>query len=402
MDSMPPPPSLASPSAVRDILTRYGLVARKGLGQHFLVDGNVLRRIVEIADLPPDGLALEIGPGLGTLTRALSTATGRVCAIEKDRLMLPVLEETVVPAGNVTILQGDAVRILERTSLPSLFGLPDTGAYPPHSHALRSEGRGVRSERVLPPHPYSLQPTAYSLHTDGDACATPLPHPHASTPPHSTPLQPSAPTPTIHCVSNLPYGITSPVLIALLEQKKWLASIVVMIQAEVAARLAAAPGTSDYGALSVFGQYHARVEVIMPVSRNCFFPPPDVESAIVRLIPVPGGTIAVGDEKRFFEVSRALFGQRRKTCLAALASAFRKPRERSSHAPLQPSAFSLQPEPLEPSALSLQPDRLRPQILASLEIAGIDPSRRGEELALVEIAAIADALGQGEACKAEG
>ena len=307
-----PGESLTSPSVVQRLLQSHGLRIRKQLGQHFLSDANVLRGMVEAARLPPEGATLEIGPGLGVLTRELSSRSTLVVAIEYDRKLLPVLLETALPAGNVRVVMGDAVRLLESQPTPALFagGDPPEGVewYGPERSELPASSRG----------------------------------------------------PEITCVSNLPYGITSPALVALLSQKEHFRSLVLMIQAEVADRLIARPGTAGYGALTVFASYHARVERVLPVSRRCFFPPPEVDSAVVRLTPVPGGTVPVKDPERFFQVSRALFGQRRKTSANAL--------------------------------LKLPDHPTRDQVASALESAGIPANTRGEDLSLEQMAAIADAL----------
>ncbi len=161
-------------------------------------------------------------------------------------------------------------------------------------------------------------------------------------------------------IANIPYNITSPLLAAFLEQRGRFARIVLLVQKEVAARLGAKPGTPDYGALSVFAQFHARVETVGLVSRRVFFPPPDVDSAVVRLTPHAAPPVAVADEALFFAVVRAAFGQRRKALLNALSG--------------------------DPTL-----GWTRERAASALEAAGIDPQRRGETLGLTEFARLADA-----------
>lgn len=302
------PPSqtlnLSSPTHVRSLLQQYGLHTRKSLGQHFLVDRNILNAIVAAAELPEHGKTLEIGPGLGTLTRELARHSAEVVAIEYDRSLITVLQETLSSSENVKIVEGDALRILRGYDLPALFG----------------------------------------------------PTPPSQAAPTTSPF-------AITCVSNLPYNLTSPILVALLERKSWFRSIVLMIQEEVAHRLVAKPGTSQYGALTVFVQYHARVEHVFNVGRQCFYPPPAVGSAVVRLTPLPLGAVPVVDPVRLFQVSRALFGQRRKTAANAL--------------------------------MSIDGGRTRMEVMDAFQKAGIDGGRRGEQFSLTEMAALTDALGCG-------
>lgn len=299
------PPShdlnLSSLTHVRSLLQQYGLHTHKSLGQHFLVDGNILNAIVAAADLPGGGNTLEIGPGLGTLTRELAHESGEVVAIEYDRMLVNVLQGTLSQLDNVKIVEADALRILRREDVPALFTSP------------------VSADRS------------------------------------------AAESPSITCVSNLPYNLTSPILIALLERKHWFRSIVLMIQEEVADRLIAKPGTSQYGALSVFVQYHALIEKVFTVGAQCFYPPPAVGSAVVKLTPLPDGAVPVEDPSRLFQVSRALFGQRRKTACNAL--------------------------------MNLDGGKTRPEVMAAFEKAGIDAGRRGEQFSLSEMAALADAIG---------
>lgn len=167
--------------------------------------------------------------------------------------------------------------------------------------------------------------------------------------------------PGVKVVANIPYNITSPLLARLLDHKRLFSSITLMVQKEVARRLAAEPGSADYGAFSVFAQFHAVVRVAGIVPRGSFFPPPKVDSAVVHLVPRAAPPVAVPSEAAFFAVSRAAFGQRRKTIANALTNA---------------------PE--------LPPDR--EAVRAALEAAGVDGGRRGETLDLEEFAALSRAL----------
>ena len=281
--------NLSSPAAVSALLKRHDLRPRRRFGQNFLVDGNILAKIVAAGQVQPGDCVLEIGAGLGVLTLALAeavTLSGRVVALEIDRGLLPALAETAGLLPQVAIVPGDAMTLDWPVFLTAQFG-----------------GLPVRA------------------------------------------------------IANIPYNITSPLLAILLEQKRF-ACIVLLVQKEVAARLAAKAGTPDYGALSVFAQFHALVETVGIVSRRVFYPPPDVDSAIVRLTPYASPPVAVSDETLFFAIVRAAFGQRRKALLNALSG--------------------------DPAL-----GWTREQASAALAAAAIDPGRRGETLTLAEFARLA-------------
>ena len=239
--------TMDSPRAVRELLARYGLRAIKSRGQHFLADPRVPGAIVEGADLTRTHGVLEIGPGLGALTRALSRAAGRVVAVEADRLLLPVLDETLRGLDNVTVLHGDILK----TDL----------------HALVRE------------HFNGLMPVV---------CA------------------------------NLPYNITTPVLICLLDAGLF-ETITVMVQREVARRLRAEAGTPEYGAFTVFVGARASCKILFDVPPSCFIPAPRVTSSVVKLT---RDAFPLYNPELFSRVVRAAFGQRRKTLPNALAGLF--------------------------------------------------------------------------------
>lgn len=242
---------LATPSGVAAVLQAYGLAARKSLGQNFLIDRNVLERIVASAALHPGDVVLEVGPGLGVLTWQLAKGCQNVIAVELDEGFVHWLQTLFARntlRADVQIVHGDALQV----DLDVLLA-------------------------DKPPKPGG----GYKL------------------------------------VANLPYYITSPLLVRFLELSSPLTSLVVMMQKEVAARLGAAPGTKEYGALSVAVQLRADIETIMVVSPGSFYPAPAVESAVVRLTP-RRLTKAVDDEQVLRDVVRAAFGQRRKTVRNAL------------------------------------------------------------------------------------
>lgn len=277
---------LMSPVTVRRLMQRYEFKHKKRLGQNFLVDRNIALKILAGAGLDKQDTVLEIGPGLGTLTREMAARAGQVIAIEIDRGLLPILEETLAASPNVQVVTGDALKI----DLDQLV-----------------------YENTSRRHTYKL-------------------------------------------VANLPYYITSPLVMHLLENKFNFSLAVVMVQSEVARRMVAGPGTKDYGALSVAVQFYVLSELLFPVSPNVFVPRPEVASAVVRLTPRQLPPVRVGEEKNFFALVRAAFGQRRKTILNAL-----------SGAPLGPA---------------------KDEWAAIIKAAGLSPAVRGESLGLDEFAAL--------------
>ncbi len=233
---------------IRAVLGRHGFRFSKSLGQNFLTAAWVPARIADSCGADRDSAALEVGPGMGCLTEQLSQRAGKVCAIELDRALFPVLEETLAHCDNIEIVQGDVLKC----DLPALcrekFG--DVPVY---------------------------------------ACA------------------------------NLPYYITTPAISALLAAKCF-SAITVMVQKEVAQRICAPAGTPEYSAFSIYIDYYAKAEILFDVPRDCFVPRPKVDSAVVQLIPRDRPPVPVRDEKLFFSLVKAAFGQRRKTLANALTA----------------------------------------------------------------------------------
>jgi 16S rRNA (adenine1518-N6/adenine1519-N6)-dimethyltransferase len=297
---MPDVPNLSSPAVVSEILRRRGLRPRHRWGQNFLVDANLLAKVVEAGDLGSRDGVLEIGPGLGVLTRMLAARCRKVLAIEIDRALCAALtEETAAGLGNVEILHADFLDVDLEERVPAALGAG--------RHAV---------------------------------------------------------------VANIPYSITSPVVVRLLEHRHLFDRIVLMVQKEVADRLAASAGSGDYGSLTLFVYLHADARRVAPVSRRAFLPAPEVDSAIVRLDVLAGPRFADLAPERFLAVVHSAFRQRRKN----LANALTGP----------PLSWS------------------REQARQALEAAGIDPGRRGETLSPDEFARLArqwpsDAAGQSSA-----
>jgi 16S rRNA (adenine1518-N6/adenine1519-N6)-dimethyltransferase len=274
-------------------MRRHNISTHKSLGQNFLVDLNIIKKILDSAELTRDDLVLEIGPGLGALTVQAAQNAGKVVAVEIDRGLLPVLAETLEGAGDVEVIEGDALKtdfdLLAEEKTGGLFG---------------KSGK------------------EYKL------------------------------------IANLPYYITSPLLMHLLMNRFNFSMAVVMVQLEVAERLAASPGTKQYGALSVAVQYFTESKILFKVPRSVFFPAPDVDSAVVRLSKRAQPAVFARDEDTFFKVVRAAFGQRRKTLLNSLDGS------------------------------GLGPDKAT--WLKLLERCSIDATRRGETLTLAEFASLTD------------
>lgn len=232
-----------------EILRKYQFRMQKKYGQNFLIDGNILTKIVEAAQITEEDCVLEIGPGIGTMTQRLAEAAGRVIAVEIDRELIPILEETLSSYHNVTVLCGDILKV---------------------DLAALAEENGGRPLKV---------------------------------------------------VANLPYYITTPIIMALFESRMPLVSITVMVQSEVADRMQTGPGSKDYGALSLAVQYYAKPEVVARVPASCFLPRPNVDSTVVRLTKYEKPLVNVTDESFLFAVIRASFNQRRKTLANGLANA---------------------------------------------------------------------------------
>jgi 16S rRNA (adenine1518-N6/adenine1519-N6)-dimethyltransferase len=284
---------IATPIRTRGILEKYGFSFKKSLGQNFLIDTNILKRIVDFADLNEEETgAIEIGPGIGALTEQLARASKKVVAFEIDQRLLPILAETLSPYSNVKVIHQDVLKA-------------DVGK------VMDEEFTDVKDVMV---------------------------------------------------VANLPYYVTTPIIMKLLEEHLPIRGIVVMLQKEVADRISAKPGTKDYGSLSIAIQYYTKAETVMIVPKTVFVPQPNVDSAVIRLTRLEEPAVLVKDEAFFFQVTRASFAQRRKTLLNNLTSQLPDGKQKKE------------------------------EILTALHISGIEPSRRGETLSLEEFGRLSDEL----------
>lgn len=280
---------LCDRNTIQSLLSRHGFRFSKSMGQNFLIQGWVPDGLVEGAGVSRENGVLEVGPGIGPLTVRLARAAAKVVAVELDRSLLPVLDETLAGLDNVEVLSGDILKL-------------DIGAL---------------VEEKFP----GLTPMA---------CA------------------------------NLPYNITTPVLTALIDSGRF-SRITVMIQREVARRICAAPGTPDYGAFSVYCQFYTLPELLFDVGPECFVPAPKVTSSVLRMTPRETLPQGVTDERRFFRVVKAAFGQRRKTLLNALSAGLG----------------------------GVDKDTIR----AAIGACGLPEDIRGERLGIPEFAALTTALG---------
>ena len=281
---------LSNPQRTIEVIKKYEFCFQKKFGQNFLIDGHVLDKIIAGAGVTKDDMVLEIGPGIGTMTQYLAEAAGKVFAVEIDRNLLPILQETLADYDNVKVIHADVLSLdLEK---------------------LVQEENGGRPIKV---------------------------------------------------VANLPYYITTPIIMALFEQHVPLANVTVMVQKEVAARMKSGPGSKDYGALSLAVQYYAEPYIVANVPCNCFMPRPNVDSAVIRLTRYKEPPVQVKDEKMLFKIIRASFNQRRKTLQNGLNNS---------------------------SELNFTKD----QIAAAIAEAGFSPSVRGEALTLEQFAKLTDIL----------
>ncbi|MBR5944134.1 MAG: 16S rRNA (adenine(1518)-N(6)/adenine(1519)-N(6))-dimethyltransferase RsmA [Lachnospiraceae bacterium] len=242
--------NLGNPKNTIQILDKYGFNFQKKYGQNFLIDSNVLEKITEAALITKDDCVLEIGPGIGTMTQYLCESAGWVFAVEIDKNLIPILEDTLSDYDNVTVINEDVLK-LDIAKLAK----------------EKNEGRPIK------------------------------------------------------VVANLPYYITTPIVLGLLEGGVPLKSITIMVQKEVAERMQVGPGTKDYGALSLAVQYYCKPEIVCQVSPECFIPRPNVGSAVIRLDRYENPPIEVKDDKAMFKLIRAAFNQRRKTLSNALSNA---------------------------------------------------------------------------------
>lgn len=240
-------PFLGNPQNTIAVLQKYHFNFQKKFGQNFLIDTHVLDKIIRAAEITKDDFVLEIGPGIGTMTQYLAQAAREVVAVEIDKALIPILQDTLSGFPNAEVIHDDILKV-------DIVGLAEQ----------RNGGRPIK------------------------------------------------------VVANLPYYITTPIIMSLFESQVPLASVTVMVQKEVAERMQAGPGSKDYGALSLAVQYYAEPYIAANVPPNCFMPRPNVGSAVIRLTRHEVPPVQVDNEKLMFQIIRASFNQRRKTLVNGL------------------------------------------------------------------------------------
>ena len=269
-----------------ELVKKYNFKFTKSLGQNFLVDQSVPRDIVDGADVGPEDLVIEIGPGVGTLTAQLLKIAKRVVAIELDDTLIPILTEELGEYPNFSLIHNDALK--------------------------------VNFDEVI-----------------GDEQSVKL-------------------------VANLPYYVTTPIIVKLLKEKHKFKSLTIMIQKEVAERMNAEPGNKDYGALTLLVQYYCNTKIVRKVPPACFIPRPKVDSIVIRLDKLDEPKVKVDNEKLFFDIIRSSFNMRRKTLWNGIKS-------------------------IGPAKEKLE---------AAFEKAGVDPKRRGETLSIQEFATLSNCINE--------
>ena len=281
---------LGNPKSTLEIINKYDFMFQKKFGQNFLIDSNIVEKIVREANVTKEDMVLEIGPGIGTMTQYLCEAAKNVVVVEIDKNLIPILGETLAAYDNVTIINEDILKV--------------------DINELAEKYNGGRPIKV---------------------------------------------------VANLPYYITTPIIMQLFESNVPIDSITIMVQKEVADRMQVGPGTKDYGALSLAVQYYANPKIVLNVPPTCFMPKPNVGSAVIKLTRHTDNPVNPKDAKFMFKLIRAAFNQRRKTLMNALNNA---------------------------------PDinYSKEQIANAIKEAGFSETIRGEALTLEEFARLSDAF----------
>lgn len=281
---------LGNPTNTIEILDKYGFSFQKKFGQNFLIDENVVRKIVREAGVTKDDFVLEVGPGIGTMTQILCEEAREVVAVEIDKKLIPILtKDTLSYYDNVTVINEDILK-LDIAKLAK----------------EKNDGKPIK------------------------------------------------------VVANLPYYITTPIIMGLFESGVALDSITIMVQKEVADRMQVGPGTKDYGALSLAVQYYAKPSIVLTVPASCFMPRPNVDSAVIKLERYSQPPVDVKDAHLMFNIIRASFNQRRKTMTNSVVNA----------------------------GLGITKERL----LTALEACGLPAAVRGEALTLEQFAQLANEL----------
>ena len=285
---------LSNPQKTIEVIKKYQFKFQKKFGQNFLIDERVIDKIIAAAEITKEDCVLEIGPGIGTLTQMLAEHAKQVIAVEIDKNLIPVLEDTLGDYDNILIINQDILKV--------------------DINELAEKYNGGKPIKV---------------------------------------------------VANLPYYITTPIIMGLFESHVPLDSVTVMVQKEVAQRMQEGPNCKEYGALSLAVQYYANPYLVANVPPNCFMPRPNVGSAVIRLTRWEQCPVQVEDEKFMFALIRAAFNQRRKTLVNAVNNA-------------------------------KEVGITKEQMTEALNELGYSPTIRGEALSLQEFAALSNTLVKGK------
>lgn len=237
---------IANYNKTKEIIEKYSFYFKKNFGQNFLIDTDIISKIISVSDISKDDLVIEIGPGIGSLTQALAEKAGKVIAIEIDKNLIPILSDTLSEYSNIEIINEDILK----TNID-----------------------------------FIIQESGYK---------------------------------NVKVVANLPYYITTPIIMAFLENKHKVDSITVMVQKEVADRMKAKPSTKAYGSLSVAVQYYASVSLATSVPKSCFIPRPNVDSSVLHLEILTTPRVQVNNEELMFKIIKFAFAQRRKTLVNSI------------------------------------------------------------------------------------
>lgn len=278
---------LIKPGVLKEITKRHDFRFTKSLGQNFLIDANILDKIIRASDIGENDIVIEVGTGIGTLTKELAERAKKVYAIEIDKKLIPIVAETTSQYNNIVLINKDF---------------------------LETQLTDIVEEKNSP----------------------------------------------VKVIANIPYYITTPIIMKCLESEIFVDTLVLMIQKEVAERLSASASTKQYGSLSVAVQYYANVEFVSKVSKTSFYPVPNVDSGIVKLRKKPETDLTLKDKELFFQVTRGSFAKRRKTILNSLIG--------------YTDFFT------------------KELVKKALEHAEIDPKRRGESLDIIEFAKLSNSF----------
>ena len=283
-------PRIASPSRTKAIIQKYNFFFKKNFGQNFLIEASILEKIISSSNITEKDCVLEVGPGIGSLTQYLAESAEKVIAVEIDKNLIPILEDTLSEYNNIEIINEDILKV----DLKKLI-------------EEKNDGKPIK------------------------------------------------------VAANLPYYITTPIVMGLLEQKLPIDTITVMIQKEVADRMQAKPSTKDYGVLSLAVQYYCEPEIVAIAPAHCFMPQPNVDSSVIKLNVLDKPKVSVKNEEFLFRLIKAAFAQRRKTLINCLTNS---------------------------SELKLS----KQTCTEALEEAGFNLQVRGEALSLEEFAKLSDIL----------